>query len=296
MNLFDAIPKVTEDALVWVENVSRELHKAGLLKTSKSPEEVINRVHIFSDLSEAVKDVIWVQECVPEMIEHKKKVFEQLDTLVAPHVILASSSSAIPPSSFTSNMVTKNRCLVAHPVNPPHLIPLVELVPAPYTDESIVKRAREIMEDVGQSPIVVKKEIDSFILNRLQGAVLNEAFRLVEDGYISPEDLDRTVKDGLGLRWSFMGPFETIDLNAPGGVADYIARYGGNMHALSKQQADPRPWQGQVVDTVVEARRSLIPVENLVERGKWRDQRLMGLMSHKAQMEQADRVREQSQK
>jgi len=296
VNLYDAIPKVAEDALIWVENVSIELHKAGLLRSSKSPEEVRNRVKTFTDINEAIKDVIWIQECVPEMVEHKRKVFEQLDTIAAPHVILASSSSAIPPSSFTSNMATKNRCIVAHPVNPPHLIPLVELVPAPYTDESVVKRAREIMEDVGQSPIVVKKEIDSFILNRLQGAVLNEAFRLVEDGYISPEDLDRTVKDGLGLRWSFMGPFETIDLNAPGGVADYITRYGGNMYALSKQQADPRPWQGQVVDTVTEARRSQIPVEKLVERGKWRDQRLMGLMSHKAQMEQSDRDGEKSQK
>jgi len=259
------------------------------LKTSKSAEEVRGRIKTFSDLNEAIKEVIWVQECVPELLEHKKKVFEQLDGLVDPKVILASSSSAIPPSAFTSHLANRNRCLVAHPVNPPHLIPLVEIVPSPFTDSSVVDRAREIMENVGQSPIVVKKEIDSFILNRLQGAVLNEAFRLVEDGYISPEDLDRTVKDGLGLRWSFMGPFETIDLNAPGGVADYVARYGSNMYALSKQQADPRPWQGQVVQSVTDARRSIIPVESLVDRGKWRDQRLMGLMSHKYNMDQFDR-------
>ena len=93
------------------------------------------------------------------------------------------------------------------------------------------------MTEVGQVPIVVRRELDGFILNRLQGALLSEAMRLVGEGYVSPEDLDKTVRDGLGLRWSFMGPFATIELNAPGGVADYCARYGGFYRRLA---ADPR--------------------------------------------------------
>jgi len=222
------------------------------------------------------------------MWNSRKKIFEELDVLAEKHITLASSSSAIPPSAFTSHLATRNRCLVAHPVNPPHLIPLVEIVPSPFTDQEVTTKARAFIEGLGQSPIVVKKEIDSFILNRLQGAVLNEAFKLVEEGFISPEDLDKTVKDGLGLRWSFMGPFETIDLNAPGGVKDYVERYSGNMYALAQQQATARKWEGQVVDTVVAARRAVIPVESLPERAKWRDSRLMGLMAHKAQMERAD--------
>lgn len=140
---------------------------------------------ISPSLEEAVKDVIWIQECVPENVEHKKKAFESLDKIAdKDKTILASSTSAIPCSSFTSTLSTRNRCLVAHPVNPPHLIPLVEIVPAPWTDKAVVEKARALMEDIGQSPIVVNKEVDSFILNRLQGAVLNEAFRLVEDGYV----------------------------------------------------------------------------------------------------------------
>jgi len=225
----------------------------------------------------------------PRSLSIRKKLFETLDTLVDPSIILASSTSAIPASAFVSSLKTRERCIVAHPVNPPHIIPLVELVPSPFTRYDITERARSIMEDIGQSPIVVKKEIDSFVLNRLQGAVLNEAFRLVEDGYISPEDLDRTMKDGLGLRWSFMGPFETIDLNAPGGVKDYVERYSGSMYSLAQQQADPRKWQGHVVDEIVEARRKALSVDQLQERCNWRNRRLMSLMVHKDAVERSEK-------
>ena len=110
---------------------------------------------------------------------------------------------------------------MAHPVNPPYLAPIVELVPAPWTASETVAGVRALMEQVGQAPVEMKREAEGFILNRLQGVLLMEAWRMVEDGLATVEDIDRTVSHGLGLRWSFMGPFETIDLNAPGGVADY---------------------------------------------------------------------------
>jgi len=289
VNLYDSVSSVLPSAIDYISQVTKDLHKVGLLRDCKTAEESYNRVKIVEDLREALKDVIWVQECTPENVESKKKVFEELEKIAAPEIILASSSSAIPPSAFTSELKSRNRCLVAHPVNPPHIIPLVEIVPSPFTDAQVVSKARHLMEEIGQSPIVVKKEVDSFILNRLQGAVLNEAFRLVEDGYISPEDLDRTFKDGLGLRWSFMGPFETIDLNAPGGVKDYIERYSGNMYHLAKQQADPRKWEGKVVEEVVKERRNLLPQDQLTERSKWRDNRLMNLVAHKKQIEQKEK-------
>jgi len=289
VNLYDSVSSVLPSAIEYISQVSKDLHKIGLLGDCKTAEESYNRVKIVEDLREALKDVIWVQECTPENVESKKKVFEELEKIAAPEIILASSSSAIPPSAFTSELKSRNRCLVAHPVNPPHIIPLVEIVPSPFTDAQVVSKARHLMEEIGQSPIVVKKEVDSFILNRLQGAVLNEAFRLVEDGYISPEDLDRTFKDGLGLRWSFMGPFETIDLNAPCGVKDYIERYSGNMYHLAKQQADARKWEGKVVEEVVKERRNLLPQDQLTERSKWRDNRLMNLVAHKKQIEQKEK-------
>ena len=122
------------------------------------------------------------------------------------NAIIASSSSGIPASAFTRDLKTRQRCLIAHPVNPPYLVPLVEICPAPWTDPEVVERTRAIMIQAGQVPATVKKEIDGFALNRLQGALLAEAFRLLADDVISPADLDALVKHGLGLRWSFMGP------------------------------------------------------------------------------------------
>jgi len=286
VHLFDSVPKAAQEALPIISQVALDLQASGLLRKCQTAAELLARIHVKGTLQEALQGVHWTQECVPENIESKREVFAQMDQLASPGTTLASSTSGLRPSAFSSELKHRNRCLVAHPVNPPHLIPLVELVPSPFTDENIVKQARAFMEEIGQSPIVVKRELDGFILNRLQGAVLNEAFRLVEDGFVSTEDLDRTVKDGLGLRWCFMGPFETIDLNAPLGVKDYVERYSGNMYLLAQQQTEARKWQGAVVDEVVTARREMIPVDKLGERAKWRDARLQALIVHKMQQEQ----------
>ena len=126
-------------------------------------------------------------------------------------------------------------------------MPLVELVGAPWTAPETIAKAKAVYEAVGQVPIVVKREIEGFILNRLQAVLLSEAFRLVEEGYVTPQDLDKTLKHGLGLRWSFMGPFETIELNAPGGIPDYCRRYGPSLSRLS--DADPAIYDGEKLES-----------------------------------------------
>jgi 3-hydroxyacyl-CoA dehydrogenase len=137
------------------------------------------------------------------------------------------------------------------------------------------------MNDIGQGPVVVKRELDGFILNRLQGAMLSEALRLVGEGYVSPQDLDRTVQDGLGLRWSFIGPFATIELNAPGGVADYCARYGAFYRSLAERPPTPAVWDSENVQRVSS---QLDPPTTSSERDarmRWRDLRLLSLRRHK---------------
>ena len=141
--------------------------------------------------------------------------------------VLASSTSALLPSSFTEDLDGRHRCLVVHPINPPYLIPAVEIVPSPWTDAGTMERTTAVMMQGRPCAHRDEAELDGFVMNRLQGALLEEAFRLVADGYASVEDVDIGVRDGLALRWSFMGPFETIDLNAPGGVRDYVERYQG---------------------------------------------------------------------
>jgi 3-hydroxyacyl-CoA dehydrogenase len=168
-----------------------------------------------------------------------------------------------------------------HPINPPYLIPAAEVVPAPWTAPEVVARTATFLRDAGQAPIVMKRELDGFIMNRMQGALLEEAFRLVADGYASPEDVDVGIREGLALRWSFMGPFETIDLNAPGGVRDYVERYQGIYENLFPQMQRRVDWAGDVLKTVEGERRERLAESDLGKRQAWRDRRLMALAAHK---------------
>jgi 3-hydroxyacyl-CoA dehydrogenase len=239
------------------------------------------RVEYVADLGQALADVDWVQENAPEVLDVKRELYPRIDRATPKTAIIASSTSAIPASRFTESLAGRGRCLVAHPVNPPHLVPVVELCGAPWTDAATVERARVVMSAIGQVPVTVKRELDGFILNRLQGALLTEALRLVGEGYVSPEDLDKTVQDGLGLRWSFIGPFATIELNAPGGVADYCARYAGFYRTLAANPPAASVWDAANVQNVT---RQLEPPGTADERDarmRWRDARLLALRQHK---------------
>ena len=279
VNLWDKFPETIPPALDYIAERLPELREAGLL--ADEPQAVLARIRPAATIAEAVAGVDYVQENGPERIPEKQDLFAELDRHAAAHVVLASSTSGIPASEFTGNLAGRGRCLVAHPVNPPYLIPLVEICPAPWTADWAVARAREIMEQAGQVPATINREVQGFVLNRLQGALLAEAFRLIDDGLISPEDLDATVKHGLGLRWSFMGPLETIDLNAPGGLADYCARYGG-LYADMQAQTAPREWTAELVGKLHAAQRERLPLNMQGVRQEWRDRRLMALLAHKA--------------
>jgi 3-hydroxyacyl-CoA dehydrogenase len=175
--------------------------------------------------------------------------------------------------------------VVAHPVNPPHLVPVVEVCGAPWTSPETKRRMIEILREVGQVPIDVKREIDGFILNRLQVALLTEAFRLVQEGYVSPEDLDHTVADGLGLRWSFMGPFETIEMNAPGGIPDYCERYVGWFRRYMADQPSPTVWDDANWRKAVLAWGKSPTPREIADKTKWRNERLAALREHKREQE-----------
>jgi 3-hydroxyacyl-CoA dehydrogenase len=277
--LYDSVDGAVERAHELIAEGLREQAQHGL---AQDPDAALRRVSVARDLAAALEGADYVQENTPETVEAKRAVFAALDALVPADVVIASSTSAIVASRFTENLAHRERCLVAHPVNPPHLVPLVELVGAPWTSAAAVARAKAVYEQVGQVPIVVNKEIEGFILNRLQGALLAEAFRLVGEGYVSPQDCDKTVKDGLGLRWSFMGPFETIDLNAPGGMADYCARYTGFYRNV---QANPATAEAYGPDNVrqILAQWGLPPDRDRLDaRMAWRDRRLAALRAHKA--------------
>jgi 3-hydroxyacyl-CoA dehydrogenase len=278
VKLFDSAPGAADKAVGLIRQGLEELHRAGLIQEPAAT--VMQRISTAASLAEAVGDADYVQESTLEKLEVKQEVFRQLDDAAPPACILGSSTSTIQTSRFTADLKGRHRCLVAHPINPPHVVPLVEISPAPWTSPEVVTRARALHEKAGQVAITVKKEVEGFILNRLQGALLLEAWRLVGEGYASVEDVDKCVRDGLGLRWSFMGPFETIDLNAPGGVADYARRYGSLYYGMLKD-VKPQPWDDALIARVEAARREVMPQAGHAAREAWRDRRLMALVAHK---------------
>ena len=259
-----------------------ELHMLARHGLADDPDGAASRVTVAADLAGAVTDAAFVQENGPENVDQKIAIFAELDRLTPPDAIIASSTSAIVASRFTEHLPGRARCLVGHPVNPPHLIPLVELCGAPWTSQATIDRARNVYRAIGQVPVTVNREINGFILNRLQGALLAEAFRLVGEGYVSAEDLDCTVKDGLGLRWSFLGPLETIELNAPAGIPDYCARYTGFYKELAAASAGPDVYQSPNVDLVIAAWPHTATPQRIAELTVDRNERLAALAAHKA--------------
>jgi L-gulonate 3-dehydrogenase len=278
--LFDEKADAADDALRYADEVLPALAANQLLHDP--PAAVRARMRPALTLEEALDGASHVQESTPEDVDLKRHVFARLDALAAAAAVLASSTSAILPSRFTEALKGRARSLVVHPINPPYLIPAVEIVPAPWTDAAVVERTASLMRSMGHAPIVMKREIDGFIVNRLQGALLEEAFRLVAEGYASVEDVDIGIRDGLALRWSFIGPFETVDLNAPGGVRDYARRYQQIYEKIFPSSQWRADWSGPVMDTIEADRRKRLPADRLTARQAWRDRRLMALAAHKA--------------
>jgi 3-hydroxyacyl-CoA dehydrogenase len=280
IRLYDEVAGQAEKAIAFAREMAAPLEKEGLLE-GQTADQVIARIKPAASLEAALDGAAHVQENTPEDVAVKQKVFARLDAVAAPETVLASSTSAILPSKFTENLKGRGRCLVMHPINPPYLIPAVEIVPAPWTDLAAVEKTRQLAVSSGQAPIVMKRELDGFVMNRMQGALLEEAFRLVADGYASVEDVDVGIREGLALRWSFMGPFETIDLNAPGGVKDYCQRYQQIYERLFPSMQRRVDWSGEVMKTVEKERRARLPEKDLQKRQAWRDRRLMAVLAQK---------------
>ncbi len=280
VSIWDQASGAAESAVDYISGVLDDLAANDLLN-GQEPTEILARISRPAKLEEALAEADYVQENTPELLEGKIKVFAMLDALTPAHAIIASSTSALLPSAFTKDLKGRGRCIVVHPINPPYLIPAAEVVPAPWTTAETIARTREFLIAAGHKPLVMKKELDGFIMNRLQGALLEEAFRLVADGYASVEDVDIGIREGLALRWSFMGPFETIDLNAPKGVRDYAERYEGIYSNIFPQMLRRVEWSGPVMDVVEAQRRSKLPADQLQKRQVWRDKRLMALAAHK---------------
>ncbi|MGI4848784.1 MAG: 3-hydroxyacyl-CoA dehydrogenase [Janthinobacterium lividum] len=279
VRVYDAQPGAAANACELVGVQLREMAEFGLVEDVAT---IRARIRSSDTLAQALEDVAYVQESIFENVDVKRALYAQLDGVLPANAMVGSSTSGIPASVFVEGLAIAKRLLIVHPVNPPYLVPVVELVPSPLTSPDVLAFATRFMEALGQSVVLVRKEVEGFVLNRLQGALLREAWALVEEGVASCADIDATVRDGLGWRWSFMGPFETIDLNAPGGVADYARRLGGLYLSIDKSRDHARAWSDELIAEVDRQRRAALAIAELPQRRAWRDRQLMAIAARDA--------------
>jgi 3-hydroxyacyl-CoA dehydrogenase len=254
-----------------------DLRAANLIRTR--PQELLEHLTCHRDLSRAIEGAGYVQECAPEDAELKQCLFAELDGLAAADVVLASSSSFLPASQFASELSGRHRVLVVHPANPPYLLRVAEVVPAPFTSQATIARTLEFVRSANIAPVELNREVEGFVFNRLQGALLREAYCLVRDKVVTPAEIDLLVRDGLGLRWSVIGPFETAHLNTRGGIRAHAQRMGPAYLRMGQQRGQDDPWTPAMVATVaedLEARRPLSDWGIAVEK---RDRALMSLLA-----------------
>uniref|UniRef100_A0A1A7WGX3 Crystallin, lambda 1 n=1 Tax=Iconisemion striatum TaxID=60296 RepID=A0A1A7WGX3_9TELE len=279
VKLYDNQPGQAAAALSEIRKQMEELEKSKMLRGDLTSRQQLDLLSSHEDLSQALEGSFFVQESVFEQLEVKQQVFQDIERLVGPDVVLSSSTSCLVPSIVFSKVQMRSRCLVSHPVNPPYCVKLVELVPHPETAAAVMETTYDLMMKVGQVPIRLRKEIDGFALNRVQVAIIAESWRLVQDGIISVKDIDLVMSEGLGMRYAFIGPMETMHLNAPEGLEDYVKRYG---EGISRVLASFGPVPDFLADSsksIYKEMCELIPSDqqHLSARRERRDQLLMGL-------------------
>jgi ketoreductase RED1 len=186
-----------------------------------------------ADLAAAVRQAHIIQECGPERLAFKQTLWASVEAHCPPDTLLLSSSSGITASMQSRKMKTPQRMLIGHPFNPPHLIPLVEVVPGRHTSAEAIQRARDFYVSLGKQTIVLRKEIPGFVANRIQAAVIRESVSLVRQGVVSVEDLDIAVQSSLGLRWACGGPFLSAHLGGgAGGIGAFFKQFAGGLQLL----------------------------------------------------------------
>lgn len=285
VKLYDVESSKIDNALEDIKGQLQKLEDTGYLRGNLTAAQQFSLISKCLSLEECVKDSIHIQECVFEDLDLKKKVFKDLDSVASTGVVLCSSTSCFPASSFSGDLVHKSQVIVGHPVNPPYYVPLVELVPAPWTDPSVLTRTKNLMIEIGQKPVVLKKEVPGFALNRIQYALIDECWRMVKNGIMSVEDVDTSMCEGLGLRYAFIGPLETCHLNA-NGMLDYCKKYGEGIHKVSNTFGPTPRMKGEIAEFVNKEICKFSPLETIAERRKWRDARLTALDKMKRILDQ----------
>jgi len=283
VHIYDILHEQIDAALIDIQGQLNTLEKSGLLRGRLNAAQQFKCIQGTTNLEDAVKNALFVQECVPENLELKRKVWKGVDEVASPDTIFSSSTSTFLPSTFSEHLTHKQNIIVSHPVNPPYYVPLVEVVPAPWTLPAVAKKTREIMEEIGQTPVSFSREVPGFAVNRIQYAILNETYHLVNDGVLDVKDIDKVMSDGLGMRYAFLGILETTHLNAEGFIK-YCEAYSKTIHSVSQDFKPTPKFEGPAIPKIAEQLEAQIPLDKLQARRQWRDKCLTKLSQLKKEM------------
>lgn len=276
VNVYDLDEKQLISFRSRVEERLRLLAENQLL--DREINEILGQINTFKSLQSACSNVSYIQECGPELLEIKKSLFADLESVISTQTIVASSSSALKPSAMAAELKHPSRFLVVHPANPPYLLPIAEVVPSSSTNSETTKKTIEFLTDLGMKPVLIHGEPEGFVFNRLQGAILREAYCLVRDGVISAKDLDLVVTQALARRWSLIGPFTTSALNVKGGNRAHAARMAGSYHRMGLERGQDDPWSDELVEKVSQSIEQDWKVDDWEKNVLRRDLALMHLL------------------
>jgi 3-hydroxyacyl-CoA dehydrogenase len=270
----DVAPNAEAALRNFVETAWPALKRLGL-----SPGASQSNLKFTAALAQAVDGVDLVQENGPERIEFKQKLYGQLDELLAPDVIIASSSSGLTMSEIQKGAASHpERCVIAHPFNPPHLIPLTEIVGGAKTSEATIRRAAEFYTSIGQRTVRLNKEMPGHVANRLQAALAREVYYLVAEGVVSAADVDTALCWGPGLRWGIMGNMMLNHLGGgPGGIEHFFQQFAGPMTASWKTLGTP-VLTPEVQKKLIDSVHAEVGSRSIEELEAERDEILLGLL------------------
>jgi 3-hydroxyacyl-CoA dehydrogenase len=279
----DVAPNAEASLRSFVKTAWPALERLGL-----APGASQSRLTFASDMTAAVLAADYVQENGPERIDFKKKLYRQLDELLPADVIIASSSSGLTMSAIQSDCpLHPERCVIAHPFNPPHLVPLVEIVGGAKTSEATIQHAAEFYTGLGKQTVRLRKEVPGHVANRLQAALAREVYYLVADGVVSVTDVDKALCWGPGLRWGIMGNVMLNHLGGgPGGIKHFFEQFTGPMTAWWKVLGSPE-LTPELRDKLIAGLQEEVGSRSIAELEAQRDEILLGLLELRNKFENA---------
>jgi 3-hydroxypropionate dehydrogenase (NADP+) len=276
--LQDVTETILEKSMKSIKSNLMFLEGKNFLKKGEA-EDSLKRIKVSTLIGEAVQDADYVQESVPDDYGLKKQVFREMDAAAPDHAILASSSSGLVMTEIQKVTSKPQRCVLVHPILPLYLIPLVEIVGGEQTSPETVRTAYDFMKKVGKVPVLLKREVPGYIINRLQAALLREAIDLVDKGVASAEEVDKAFCMGIGLRDPIIGPFLRIHL-AGGGVERFFENlsqsYRYRWESMETWTSIPSSAEKKIVKSVKEM--EMIRTKTLEEIKNWRDEMLVKLL------------------